>query len=492
MDPLSGLFQLTGSFRIAVHGLLAALMALSFLAFRALLVGRAFKPLHAAGLAVLFLTFPTILIKSLEFGSVVICIPALLLLIGLAEKRRWGWFYVVWAVAVASRQSALAWLALPLGEVVIRWQACPGGRGRSVIAPAGVVAGGIATYAGFALGMNQTHAQAVITDRLVSNLDPGQTLQGLAVCIAVFITAGGLGRFMAWGLGGATVPASEGGRSQTFLKLGGAFAVLAFYGSDPLGFLHFEHSLFGLGAGGAYLVLAFATAACGWLVNPLPLTAVPACAALACAALVSLRSPVWDYYLIDVGLLGFFSWRCLPAQALPGRARRIVGWLVVGALAAMHVGFVSNVNQLLNRHAGVIRLCEPALRAGIITPADLSVAPFGYQAWHLYPYFIAHEGRAVPDIADFRIYLAPQSLVLELSRVDDPAAAGRGVVTTEHVGTAVIAGGVWPWQWREARGFRLKRTGRSAPVVQLDRATYRFAPFPLTDAEWRLAAQARP
>jgi uncharacterized membrane protein len=72
-----------------------------------------------AGLAILAsataLTFPTVLWKSLEFTAVAFYIPSLFAALWFAERRRWVWFLVVWIMAMASRQSAITWVALPLG-----------------------------------------------------------------------------------------------------------------------------------------------------------------------------------------------------------------------------------------------------------------------------------------------------------------------------------------------------------------------------------------
>src|SRR5262249_12285325 len=59
------------------------------------------------------LTAPTVLVKTVEFGALTLPLPCLLLALLLAERRRWAWFFAVWLAAVASRQSAAAWLALP-------------------------------------------------------------------------------------------------------------------------------------------------------------------------------------------------------------------------------------------------------------------------------------------------------------------------------------------------------------------------------------------
>ena len=59
----------------------------------------------------------------------------------------------------------------------------------------------------------------------------------------------------------------------------------------------------------------------------------------------------------------------------------------------------------MDTHRALVVLLERALREQKISPTDLSIAPFGFAGWHLYPYFVAHDGLNDANIAGFLCYL---------------------------------------------------------------------------------------
>jgi len=93
----------------------------------------------------------------------VIYVPCLAMAIGAANRNRWGIFAACACVAFSSRQSALAWFAIPAIAVLQSPRTLPGewfARSRGPLLAC--LAGGT-TWAACEFGMNQTHARQVMT-----------------------------------------------------------------------------------------------------------------------------------------------------------------------------------------------------------------------------------------------------------------------------------------------------------------------------------------
>jgi hypothetical protein len=138
------LFNGTGSFYFAAYGLLALLATAAFFSAGRLLLARNLPIGRALLLALLGLTFPTLLWKQVQFTGLALYLPCLLVALRAAEARRWGVFTVAWLLAFSTRQSALAWAALPLSALVMDRRT----GGRSWLAPAASLAAGGASVSG--------------------------------------------------------------------------------------------------------------------------------------------------------------------------------------------------------------------------------------------------------------------------------------------------------------------------------------------------------
>lgn len=519
-------FQLTGSFRLATQGVqIVALVATWWLATRWLRergVGRVI----AAVAAVLGLTFPTLLFKSIEFGSMVVSVPCLFACGWCAARGRWGWFFVAWLVAVSTRQSAAAWLALPAWVAWREW------RGRSSSAsssaahgewrgPAIVVGLGIVAYLAIHATMNETYAQRTLTRGMLGQWEAATAARHLGWAAGVFVVAAGLSAFVQ----GAT--ASSGSRSLLaprgfrFLQFGALLGVLVFVALDPRGYVAWEHNLCQGDRGRAYLGLLGLLAAIGWWRGGFRLRGEWVSVALAATALVCLRRMVWDYYFTDVALAAALG-TMRASAALPADARAPAGaeaptfarpWLApfrwVALLAALaiawwHAGFVRELKNQLVGQAVIVALSENALRAGRISPAQLSLGPFGYQGWHWYPHFVKQDGPRGEFIANFLGYVAGNGLELSSSAPGappwrygevtvapaSPAPEGGGATAGRE-----LASGVFRWEWRVPVRFALRLpAGAETPpakTVDASRAPYEPQRFPLNDAEWREWIAAR-
>ena len=122
--------------------------------------------------------------------------------------------------------------------------------------------------------------------------------------------------------------------------------------------------------------------------------------------------------------------------------------------------------------------------------AELGVTPFGFQGWHLYPYFIAHEGGGGRYIADFVRYLRPEALRVDVAGPDEPAPSVAG--GRQQPGEAVVRSGLFTWRWTERRRFTLIRRAESGPAEwTIEARAYRAEDFPRDEEECRALLRRR-
>lgn len=493
---LSGLsaliFLATGSFHAATYGLQAFLAAAGGGAAVLLFRERGHTVQGSALAALLVFTFPTFLWKLLEFTGIVLYWPCLLFALLAAEKRRWGWFFVCWGLAVATRQSALAWLIIPGWEIAANWVA---GRRRREDwqAPALAAGAGLALFALLAAGMNKSHAQTVITDQMMEGFEPQRCVRFAATGLLVFGAAAGCGAFLLR-LGGKLAPVT---RPRIILAAGLILltaGVLQAYEVRDL--VVFEHASLRGPAGWSFVLGLLAAAMAGWAGGGFHLKPRLAVYALASLALVSLRADLWDYYLGDIVLFGLLG-VAAPAPE-PGRTARrvflVAGSLLVAGTLAFNLWVALQFKLRLDRTYATNALVEQAFRDGRVAPHQLYGTSFGYIAWHLQPYFEAHEGRTDPKIARFWNYLLYSLDVrtqylgwlgtIEPFKSEFPPEPAK-LIRTE----------VRPVWWVFRARFTLERATpvpNPPPHIPMRLEEYRRIPFPLNDAEWRdLVARER-
>jgi hypothetical protein len=485
----SVLFLATGSFYLATYGLLSFLAAVSFYVLSTLLARNGYTDLRSCLLAGLVLTCATVLWKSLEYTSVALYLPCFLLAIWAAEKRAWGAFLLLWVVGIGARQSAVAWVVFPGLEIL---RSCRRGRANlsSLVRLGGVVLGGMAFFLFLKRYMNHTHAQAMLTDHLLDRVDPVPMAWVAIRGSLLFLVAAGIAAFARFGLPEAK-PA--GGQPRTWLKVMviglSAWLIL----SDVRRWGGVEHLCYDDARGWFYLHLVVVLAALGWWFIRFQVRWTYVIYALASLVLLCLRSYLWDYYLIDIGLLGILSvvtpnrpnGAVLASQVATTPPLLRVGWAL---LALLHLTFVGQLKFDLDRGATVGALAERALRAKQLPPEDISFAPFGYLGGKWNPYFIAHEGRNDPAIAGFDRYLRkgavdvgqgfslPLHLLPRFRQV--PPADRRSLILWD----------TFRFAWIFRAQYYLLRAPASqitAPEAAYRRSQYQSPFFPLNDAEWR-------
>lgn len=389
-------------------------------------------------------------------------------------------------MAVTSRQSAIAWLALP-AWMAVREYLCRRNeaerRWRLVLPEIVTVVAGLGVYLATGWAMNETYAQRVMTGAMWSSLDPVQFVRGTGFAVVVFCLAAGCGAFFRRCLA-ARNTVDEGLRLRPMAVAVGVGVFVAAWSSSHLLVVEFEVPLREMMGSCRYAVwvASMGWALGGWRVRW-------ECVATGCvaAALVGLRGSVWDYYLLDVGVLGYFALeRCHDLDAgvrVPwGRWAGLACGCAVGAVALVqHSGTAMRVKRVMDGSRALVVLCERALRAGRIDADELSIAPFGLQVWHLYPRFIRTVGSDGQYIAGFTRFLRPGALGMEVTgasagSIDPVIVPGEG---------EVVATGVFRAMWREQHRFTL-RPGEDVGRAELpwDVSGTKVRPFPLNDDEW--------
>ena len=487
----AGLFLATGSFYFATYGLLALLAGVAFYAAGRLLLERGLSGRASLVVAFLGLTFPTVFWKALEFTGGALYVPCLLLALWLAGQRRWGWFSLVWALALTTRQSALAWVVLPAVAVLHSWRderAAP----RRWLGPAVVAAGGAVLYFCMSRGMNKTHAQVLVTDHMLD----GWTLTGARVVlltgVAVWLVAGGLGALT---LALARRREASGFSRPAWPAILAALACLALVPVDFRTYLSFDHDTFNHPAGRIYGGALIGLAAAGWLVQPVRLRWSWLPFGLAALALVGLRNYAWDYYLIDVAVAGFFGLlpAASPAPAAAFRWNRMAA-PVLAAMVALHVFFVLQFKVKLDQARAITVLSSRVLREKILPADAMSFMPFGVMGWHFHPYYLRHEGATSGDLAGFGRYLRGHTV--DINREYSPVLRRlpwfRDSPPADRSQVLLQARFPFCWFFHEDNFVVRVAADKVEPARTPLGADYEPTVFPLNDAEWREFIHPRP
>ncbi len=479
-------WQLTGSFLIATQGLQALLGAASaggaYVLFRALEVPRGRSLL----LSFLLLTGPTALWKQIEFTAMVLYLPCLFWAIWAALKGRWGLFFIAWFLAFSSRQSALVWLALPAWSCVRGWFS-GGAPAKDWQAPAWALAGALLGVLLLQQGMNESHAQKMLTAHAWTRMELSYTIRNVALGIIVWLTAAGWGALLkAANAAGRSLGPVEPRRVLAVLATVTGVAVL----SASFFPIYIEHDGYTGGMGRLYVGTALAAGIAGWLLAPGAIRPGFVLAGLGALAPLALRTNTWDYYYLDIALLGLAA---MDVPKVKSQARPAVwplGWLVLALVTAYHLQFAWYLKCRVDREYAINVLTERALREKQLAIADIGHASHGFIGWQLHPHYIASEGREDVNTGAFTRYLRRGAATVQFSPLrfwrDSQTLLRLRDVDEKHVVTSDVFRVGWLWY---------QHTGivRSAPPdigpaeIPEPRPPIERRMLPLDDREWRAA-----
>jgi hypothetical protein len=148
------------------------------------------------------------------------------------------------------------------------------------------------------------------------------------------------------------------------------------------------------------------------------------------ASCSSASAPVaWDYYFIDAGLLALFSAIPLQIKGVTDSiesAKTSSKWDTITASAiaiatlGSHLLLDGPLKAAVDYDAAACSLLEHALRSGEVQVSELWPSPFGLAGWHLFPYYIKHEGKTSPKLADFWKYIEPAVISITVRSGNTP------------------------------------------------------------------------
>lgn len=479
----AGLFSLTGSFTLATLGLQLFLPLVSFACLAWSIGNPGRVSVRALLLATAVLTFPTLLWKQAEYTAMILYIPCLIVALGASLRGRWGLFLAAYAVAVASRQSAVLWLVLPAAvalEAAFRRHAW-----RHALGLLGGVGLGVGWFFALSRWANVTHAQRLITQHAFESLQwPDVGRKAVLVGWLLAIALGGLSGLLSCGHDRRPV-------SRRWRAIGAGIGILllatipAVSRAVPLAC---EHPVFDNAWALTYFRLLVGLGGLGWIIAP-PVLPVAYLAGVFCSGLlVCLRAEVWDYYLYDAVMIGLFGLLASVGSAVEAPRRRlgsILACVALTAIVATQVTAAFPLKRSLDERAGACRVLERALRAGWMQPTDLSHAPFGFVGWNLFPYYVAHEGARSDNLAGFGVYVARHAVEVRVEALPSHRAPAD---LTE--GGAKAFAEILPHGWGRRELFWLeRRSDREPPPVAVQTSEYRRPVFPLNDAEWKALLQ---
>lgn len=399
------LFRVTGNFYLATYGLLAFLGGWTFSVMAALIMRRGVPAASSLMITAGIVTFPTIFWKSLEFTGMALHIPCLLTCLWLAERRRWAAFVPFWLLAIANRQSAIAWGGLLVGALVADVGPKHGRIPiRRILEPIGAFVAAVLWYRFLAAHMNRTRAQLATTDLMWARWNWDTALADIGVVAGVAALAIGILGAVSAVFFGTSV------RRPSVASFGARVAasalILCLIRVGPHDHVAFDHAAFDWIIGSVYLKVLCIIAAVGVLVGPYSVSLVPLFGAGASVVALTFRGEIWDYYLSDIIVLILFAFwpqrRSQPSGLGSPRPGMVLSLICI--FAPFHLYFVSHFKDRLDRGWIVCSLGSRALSEGKLRPNQMSFVPFGLQGWYFFPYYIAHCGPG-DDVADFGRYL---------------------------------------------------------------------------------------
>lgn len=355
-------YQLTQNLWFATYGLLfvthLALWCVFFF-----LTQKYFSRKYAAALTTGLLFFPLIFGKLHEFTSVPLYWTFFFAFILCWPKRPWlaCLFFVL---AFGCRQSAATLLVLPFLSLFDRRES------RTAML---VIAVGLLACFFISLSQDPSFAQLNLTHKMHEQFQWSVFFRSLCA-------------FSLFALAGAGVSHGLGSGFTLERRTLGFALVIALASASILqpwrGWIGLDVTYMGSIPGAQVLVFAGLVLLAGFAPTRLAsLRTNFVLLAIAMVALPSLRGAVWDYYGVEIALIG-----ALSVKSSPGSWVRLPRLLVSGVAlyALVCLGYAGSLWRFHDLIALKTRLYEEAQRRRVITIHEVSRAPFGYTGWKLF------------------------------------------------------------------------------------------------------------
>jgi len=476
------LFKISGSFYAATYGLLAISAGASFFIICQLLHFRRFTWTTTIQISLLFLTWPTMLWKQVEFTGVALYLPCLLGALWTAETRKWGRFSLFLLLAISTRQSAVVWCVLPIAAIIEDKRRLIIQSWRQIFWPSMCVAAGFVSYYSLGYFMNNTTAQRVYTDKIWTNWSITQASHGILVGGIALSVAIGSGAWLQRLNRENSTGFSQGWR-VTFGVACAGLLLLGFQISDHVAF---EQETFNSASGHAILTCVAVIGLLG-LGHSYSLRLIPLSGALAAIAVVTTRGVIWDYYLFDICLLGLL--------AVGNTVKRVpelppFRWMV-RVLACFLLVFqftvLIRIKSSLDRMHALTDLGTRTLEERRLPPNQASFLPFGVMAWYFFPLQMPYFKNDGADPADFGAVL-DHSTVSFAWRYSQPLRwlpNHNGGWSPDR--NLIIIEGKFNYCWLYGVEVQFLRMPPSSiqPAKRAYPSDYRLPRFPRDDAGWR-------
>ncbi len=477
------MFALTDSMSIAVHGQLAVAAGLAFLGLTLWLKDEGLGPVRRVPLALVLLASPTVLFMFLMFTGAALYWGCFWMCIWAFGRRNWLAFFLFWAIALANRQSAIGWMALPF------WFMLEEGWKQRNWRPAVLIVAGGVWFLAVKSGMNANTGQAWVNHTTFDLSGLGTRHVTLALCLAALVAG--------FGLGGLIKPSQRSINpwlAIVAMLVGSQIAI------NCVSWLQWTHSGYNdswqrlyFGAGGTLaglgLIMAWRRPSGGALL-----------AALGCATLLTLYSGKFDYYFVEMvwwgvvaSVMGAKSSSAAPPSPLWSR----LGLVLTVVVLVCDARFLVRLKLDQHRITAFNTLYEKAYRDGTLKLHESGLTTMGHLGWWLEDHYREKTGTKPGDLAGFILMCdawdstdGGTSLVTEfpklIRRYSDwlPQRTSKMLNKPEAREIGVLKQRIL-FFWEAT--YRLKQIKRRNPPprqVEIDYATFKESPFPLNDDEW--------
>ena len=497
------LFHLSGNFFASTYGF----QAFCVLAFFPLLYGllvRRMRPHTASILTLTVATFPLFLAKEADFHGGICTLDLFLVSLLCFETGKFGGFFVAAFLAFANRQNQICLLLLPLWLVVKEYLI-----DRRI--STGLVVGGTCyglLVTASVVFMNRTYASLHATFEVSGWM--GMVGNGIVALLAGGIVTLGFLAILSISKK-SSLEVSEP-RKRWLKPLCASVVLLALIPFWHGELIKIDTPTFGVfGWPQVNLILPWLILPCLWMLDFRLLKPSPYLALIAAYILMaSLRGVWWDYYFMEIMVLGLLlnsqvpenSLRAamsMPSESAPRASPHVDsgahpdllrisvgGWVFVLLTLLGNIGYGYFLKVSLDKQMLAVKVMEEWERKGALTVDRMTGATFGYLGWKLFDYFLANEGKTYGNLADFVGYVKRDRVVIDTYLPWRRSFKSPLPATAELLDSGICSIGfvTLPYRIADLHGPASQQSVSGRPM-SLDSARFRSPRYPLNNREWK-------